>query len=173
MFNAWSKDANLVDASTILSVQMPGIPSAPIQPGPTYSAPHIALDERTKARIVSFVQRFVAAADSGSTLPPPISFYGPQVLYNGRPVSHEFLENQRATAVRIFPQRSIQIVSGPVVSPSQDSGGATVNYDVSGIVSNGLLGVQIKGAVQLTVEKHEEQFEITALWLRHLEPHSL
>ena len=169
MSNSWANDANLIDASTILSVQMPGVPLAPIQPGSAYSGPHISLDERTKTRIVSFVQRFVAAADSGSTLPSPISFYGPHVLYNGRPVSHEFLQNLVDTATRTFPQRSLEIVSGPVVTPSQDSAGATVNYQVSGILSNGLQGVQIKAAVQLTIEKRGEQFEITALWPRVLE----
>jgi hypothetical protein len=173
MFNKWSKDASLVDASTILSVQMPGVASMSIQPGPTYSGPHIALDERTKARIVSFVQRFVAAADSGSTLPPPLSFYGPDVLWNGRPATHEFLEAQLATAARIFPQRSFQIVSGPVVSPSQDSPGATVNYDILGIVSNGRLGLKVNGAVQLTVQKRGEQFEISAIWPRVTKRESL
>jgi hypothetical protein len=169
MFNAWPKGAELVDASSILSVQMAGLPVAPIQSGPLYSGPHMALDEKTKARIVSFVQRFVAAAESGTTLPSPITFYGPDVRFNGKPVTHEFIQRQLDNAFRIFPQRSFQFVSGPTVSPSQDSPGATVNYQLSGVLSNGLVGIQVKTNVQLTVEKHGDQFEIVAIWPRVLE----
>jgi hypothetical protein len=157
MSNTWPKGANLVDASSILSVELPGVPAAPIQPGPpsaTSSGLHLALDDRTKARIISFVQRFVASSESASTLPPPISFYGSHVLFNGRPVNHDYLQQQINTAFRTFPQRSFQFLSGPTVSPSQDSAGATVNYDLSGILSNGSQGVQVKAAVRLIVEKH-------------------
>lgn len=164
MSNSWPKGANLVDASAILSVQLPGVPAALIQSGPTYSGPRMPLDERTKTRIVSFVQRFVAAGESPSTPPPPISFYGPRVLFNGRPVSHEYIQQQIDTANRILPQRSFQFISGPLVSPSQDSAGATVNYQLSGIFSNGLQGMQIKLAMQLTVEKRGDQLEIAAIW---------
>lgn len=176
MSNTWPKGASLVDASSILSVALPGVPAAPIQPGPsstTYSGPHIALDDRTEARIISFVRRFVASSESGSNLPPPISFYGSQVLFNGRPVGRDFLQQQIDTAFRTFPQRSYQFLSGPTVSPSQDPTGATVNYNLSGILSNGSQGVQVKAAVQLTVEKHGEQFEITGIWPRVLERHAL
>ena len=130
MFNAWPKGANLVDASSILSVKMAGLPVAPIQSGPLYSGPRVALDEKTKARIVSFVQRFVAAAESGSTLPSPITFYGQNVRFNGKPVTHEFIQGQLDNAFRIFPQRSFQFISGPTVSPAPDSPGATVNYQL-------------------------------------------
>lgn len=169
MFNAWPKGANLVDASSILSVQMAGLPVAPIQSGPSYSGPRMALDEKTKARIVSFVQRFVAGAESGSTLPSPITFYGPDVLFNGKPVTHAFIQGQLDNAFRIFPQRSFQFISGPTVSPATDSPGATVNYQLSGVLSNGLMGMQVKTNVQLTVEKHGDQFEIVAIWPRVLE----
>src|SRR5215469_3917219 len=37
MFNVWPKGADLVDASSILSVQMAGLPVTPIQTGPSYS----------------------------------------------------------------------------------------------------------------------------------------
>jgi hypothetical protein len=77
------------------------------------------------------------------------------------------------TAFHTFPQRSYQFLSGPTVSPSQDSAGATVNYDFSAILSNGSQGVQVKAAVQLTVERRGEQFEITAIWPRVLELHPL
>jgi hypothetical protein len=121
MFNTWPKGADLVDASSILSVQMARLPVAPIQSGPLYSGPHMALDEKTKARIVSFVQRFVAAAESGSTLPSPIIFYGPDVRFNGKPVTHAFIQGQLDNAFRIFPQRSFQFIAGPTVTPAPDS----------------------------------------------------
>jgi hypothetical protein len=171
MFNSWAKDANLVDASMILSVALPGLPPAPIPTAPsssTYSGPRIDLDDRTKARIISFVQRFVASSESGSTLPPPISFYGPNVFFNDRPVSHEFIQTQFDTASRTFPQRSFQFLSGPTVAPSPDSTGATVNYELSGVLSNGLIGMHVKTAVQLTIQKRGQQFEIAAIWPRVL-----
>ena len=169
MFNAWPKGADLVDASSILSVQMAGLPVAPIQSRPLYSGPHMALDEKTKAGIVSFVQRFVSAAESDSTLPSPISFYGQDVRFNGKPVTHEFIQRQLDNAFRIFPQRSFQFISGPTVSLATDSPGATVNYQLSGVLSNGLMGLQVKTSVQLTVEKRGNQFEIVAIWPRVLE----
>jgi hypothetical protein len=169
MFNAWPKGADLVDASSILSVKMAGLPVAPIQSGPLYSGPRLALDEKTKARIASFVQRFVAAAESDSTLPSPINFYGADVRFNGKPVTHEFIQRQLDNAFRIFPQRSFQFIAGPTVSPATDSPGATVNYQLSGVLSNGLLGIQVKTSVQLTVEKHGDQLEIVAIWPRVLE----
>jgi hypothetical protein len=169
MFNAWPKGADLVDASSILSVKMAGLPVAPIQSGPLYSGPRMALDEKAKARIVSFVQRFVASSESGSTLPSPITFYGPDVRFNGKHVTHDFIQRQIDTTFRIFPQRSAQIISGPTVSPAQDSPGATVNYQVLGVLSNGILGMQMKASIQLTVEKRGDQFEIAAIWPRILE----
>jgi hypothetical protein len=173
MLNAWPKGANLVDASSVLSIQMAGLPVAPIQAGPLYSGPRMALDERTKERIISFVERFVASAQSDNTGPSPLTFYGPNVSFNGKPVTHEFIQRQLDTSSRIFPQRSVQIVSGPIVTPAPDSPGARVNYDISGVLSNGLVGMQVKGTVQLTVEKHGDQFEIVAIWPRVLEHHLL
>lgn len=108
-----------------------------------------------------------------SVLPPPISFYGPNVLFNDRPVSHEFLQTQIDTAFRTFPQRSFQFLAGPTVSPSADSPGATVNYELSGVLSNGLIGVHVRTAVQLTIQKRGEQFEIAAIWPRVLGIHPL
>jgi hypothetical protein len=169
MLNEWPKGVNLQDASMILSVKMAGLPVAPVESGPVYSGPHMAVDERTTARIVSFVHRFVAASQSDSALPSPIAFYGPDVRFNGKPVTHEFIENQFNTAKRIFPQRSWEFISAPTVSPAQDSPGATVNYQLSGVLSNGLVGMQAKVSVQLTVEKHGDQFEIVAIWPRVLE----
>jgi len=68
MLNTWPKGAHLISASAVLSVQMSGVPLASIQTGPTYSGPHMALDEQTKERIISFVKRYVAAGESGETL---------------------------------------------------------------------------------------------------------
>jgi hypothetical protein len=169
MLNAWPKGANLEDASSILSVQMAGIPVAPIQSGPSYSGPHMALDERTKKQIISFVERFVASSQSDSTGPSPLTFYGSNVSFNGKPVTHEFLQRQIDIASRFFPQRSLQIVSGPIVTPAPDSPGARVNYDILGVLSNGLVGMQVKGSVQLNVEKQGDQFQIVAIWPRVLE----
>lgn len=169
MFNAWPKGAELVDASSILSVKMAGLPVAPIQSGRLYSGPRMALDEKTKEKIISFVERFVASSQSDSTGPSPLAFYGPNVSFNGKPVIHEFIQRQIDISSRIFPQRSIQVVSGPIVTPAPDSPGARVNYDVLGVLSNGLLGMQVKGSVQLTVEKRGDQFEIVAIWPRVLE----
>jgi hypothetical protein len=173
MFNVWPKGADLVDASSILSVQMAGLPVAPIQTGPLYSGPHMELDEKTKASIVAFVQRFVAATQSDSTLPSPLTFYGRNVRFNGTPVTHEFMQGQLDKATRTFPQRSWQFVSGPTVTPAADSPGATVNYELSGVLSNGQAGMQAKVSVQLTIEKQGGQFKITAIWPRVLEHRSL
>jgi hypothetical protein len=63
----------------------------------------------------------------------------------------------------------MEFISGPTVSPAQDSPGATVNYELSGVLSNGLMGLHIRASVQLTVEKHGDQFEIVAIWPRVLE----
>jgi hypothetical protein len=41
MTNSWTKDANLVDASMIMSVQMEGVRAAPMQQGPSYSGPRM------------------------------------------------------------------------------------------------------------------------------------
>jgi hypothetical protein len=173
MLNIWPKGADLIDASSILSVQMAGLPVAPIQTGPLYSGSHMKLDEKTRASIVSFVQRFVAATQSDSTPPSPITFYGPNVRFNGKPVTHEFIQRQIDTSGRIFPQRSFQFIDGPIVSPAEDSPGATVNYQLSGVLSNGLVGMQVKVSVQLTVEKQGDQFKISAIWPRVLERHPL
>jgi hypothetical protein len=127
------------------------------------------LNERTKARIISFVQRFVAASESDSTLPSPLSFYGPSVRFNGRPVSHEFIQQQFDVSRRTFPQRSFQFISGPLVSPSPDSSGAMVNYELSGVLSNGLQGFHVRAAVQLTIQRRGDSFEIAVIQPRILE----
>jgi hypothetical protein len=169
MLNAWPKGANLVNASSVLSVQMSGIPLTPIQSGPSYSGPRITLDERTKARIVAFVQRFVAASQSDNTLSLLATFYGPNVRFNGTSISREGLRRQVEIAIRTFPQRSWQIISGPTVTPASDSPGAMVNYELSGVLSNGTTGMQVKTSVQLTVEEQGDQFKIVAIWPRVLE----
>jgi hypothetical protein len=69
----------------------------------------------------------------------------------------------------MFPQRSLEFLSGPTVSPATDSPDATVNYELSGVLGNGQTGVQVKTSVQLTVEKRGDQFEIVAIWPRVLE----
>jgi hypothetical protein len=169
MSNTWPKGANLISASAVLSVQMSGVPLTPIQTGPVYSGPHMALDEQTKERIISFVQRYVAATESGSTLPPPMTFFGPSIRFNGHPTTREEAEQQMDMAFRVFPRRSWQFISGPTVTEAQDSPGATVNYQLSGVLSNGQTGYQVTVSVQLTVEKRGDRFEIVAIWPRVLE----
>jgi hypothetical protein len=172
MVNDWPKGANLVSASAVLSVQMPGVQLASIQSGPSYSGPRMTLDEQTKARIISFVQRFVAATQSDN-LSLLTTFYGPNVRFNGSSITREALREQVETAVRTFPQRSWQFISGPTVTPASDSPGATVNYELSGVLSNGTTGMQVKTSVQLTVEKQGDQFKIVAIWPRVVEHRSL
>jgi hypothetical protein len=45
-------------------------------------------------RVVAFVKKFVASAQSGSRLRPPISFYGPNIVFNGKQISHQALAQQ-------------------------------------------------------------------------------
>jgi hypothetical protein len=168
MSNNWLKGSNQIIASTILSVQMPGTQLAPIQSGSSYSGPRMALDEQTKSRIISFVQRFVAATESDD-LSLLTTYYGPNVRFNGTSITREALREQVETAVRTFPQRSWQFISGPTVTPASDSPGATVNYELSGVLSNGTTGMQVKTSVQLTVEKQGDQFKIVAISPRVLE----
>ena len=55
------------------------------------------------------------------------------------------------------------------MTPATDSPGATVNYELSGVLSDGSTGIQVKTNVQLTVEKQGDQFKIVAIWPRILE----
>lgn len=50
------------------------------------------------------------------------------------------------------------------MTPETDSPGATINYQLSGVLSNGTTGMQVKTSVQLTVEKEGDQFKIAAIW---------
>jgi hypothetical protein len=172
MVNDWPKGANLVSASAVLSVQMAGVPLAPIQSGPSYSGPRMALDEQTKGRIVAFVQRFVAATQSDN-LSLLTTFYGANVRFNGNSITREALRQQVENAIRTFPHRSWQFISGPTVTPALDSPGARVNYELSGVLSNGTTGMQLRTSVQLTVEKQGDQFKIVAISPRVLEHRAL
>jgi hypothetical protein len=172
MVNDWPKGANLVSSSAVLSVQMAGVPLAPVQSGPSYSGPRMTLDEQTKAHIVAFVQRFVAASQSDD-LSSLTTFYGPNVRFNGNSITREALRQQVENAVRTFPQRSWQFISGPTVTPATDSPGATVNYELSGVLSNGTSGTQVKTSVQLTIEKQGDRLKIVAIWPWVLEHRAL
>jgi hypothetical protein len=90
--------------------------------------------------------------------------YGPNVPFNGNSITCEALREQVENAIRTFPQRSWQFISGPTVTPAMDSPGATINYQLSGVLSNGTTGMQVKTSVQLTVEKEGDQFKIAAIW---------
>jgi hypothetical protein len=132
----------------------------------TPTAPHA--DPSTtpdyQERVGAFVKKFVASAESGSRLPPPISFYGPNIVKNGRQISRQAMEQQIQTAFARFPQRTIHIVSGPtVVGLSQDQAGSMVRYEVKFAFSNGQRRLKGKVAVQLTVEIQGDQLAITSI----------
>jgi hypothetical protein len=58
-------------------------------------------------------------------------------------------------------------------SHSADSPGATVNYELISVLSNGLVGLHVRTAVQITIQKRGDQFEITAILPRVLGIHPL
>jgi Trypsin-like peptidase domain len=134
----------------------PRIPTAP------YTDPSTAPDYQE--RVVAFVKKFVASGESGSRLPPPISFYGPNIVVNGRQISRQAMEQQIQTAFARFPERTIHIVSGPtVVGLSQDQAGSVVRYEVKFVFNNGQKCLEGKAAVQLTIELQGDELAITSI----------
>jgi hypothetical protein len=106
---------------------------------------------------VAFVREFVASAQSGNRLPPPISFCGPDILFNGRQLSHQSLAQQMQSAFAKFPRHTLHIISGPtVVGPSQDQAGSMVRYEIKFVFSNWQKRLEGKAAVQLTVETQDD-----------------
>ena len=116
--------------------------------------------------MIAFVKELVASGNSGGSLPPPISFYAPNVVYNGKQVGRDFIARQIEFAFTTFPQRSAQLVSGPTIGPPQKSGGCTVNYEVVATVRNSLLAFQVTISGQLNIELHGDQFLVTGLTSR-------
>ena len=123
--------------------------------------------------MIAFVKEFVASGCSGSSLPSPISFYAPNVVYNGKLVGRDFIARQIEFAFTTFPERSAQFVSGPTISPPQNSGGCTVNYEVVAILRNSHRAFQATVSSQLNVELHGDQLSITNASPRILHPHAI
>jgi hypothetical protein len=123
--------------------------------------------------VIAFVKEMVASGNSGGSLPPPISFYAPNVVYNGKQVGRDFIARQIEFAFTTFPQRSAQLVSGPTIGPPQKSGGCTVNDEVVATVRNSLLAFQLIISGQLTVELHGDQLSVTGITSRILERHAI
>jgi hypothetical protein len=176
MVNNQIPGATLFEANSVLSNQLPGVPNTSVaetNSAPSrYTGPRTDQDPRLKARIVAFVREFVAASQSESSLPPPISFYGPNIVFNGREVSHQAMAQQIQSAFTQWPGRTLHLISGPtVIGASQDGAGSVVTYEVAFVFKNGQKRLEGKGAVQLTVEIQGGQLAITSISPKILEQH--
>ena len=175
MLNDQVPGATLFDASTVLSNQPPGVQKTSLAGAKPakYTGPRIDQDPKLRARVVAFVKEFVASNQSGSSLPPPISFYGPSVLLNGRQVGRDFIAGQITGAFNRFPERSFQLISGPTVGPSQTTAGCTVNYEAVAILKNSRQAMQMTFSNQLIVEIHGDQLSITGISPKILDRHTV
>jgi hypothetical protein len=102
-------------------------------------------------RVVSFLRQVVASGNSGSNLPPPDSYYAQNVVFDGKSVTRDFVSRQLATAFRMFPERSIQIISDPLIDHSQPGPDITVTYQVTSLFKNKMFGLQMKAAPRIVV----------------------
>jgi Trypsin-like peptidase domain len=152
-----------------LNADLPGKDAfQPQKPTAPRAEPNTAPDYRE--RVVAFVKKFVAAGQSGSSLPPPISFYGSDVVFDGRRLSHQAVAQQLQFAFAKFPLRTLRIISGPtVVGPSQNQAGSMVRYQLAFDFSDGQKRLKGKVAVQLTVEVQGGQLVITSILPKILE----
>src|SRR6516165_10775345 len=177
MVNGQIPGATLFDAGTVLANRLPGGPNTNPGISGSYSTenpgPRLDQDPKLRARVIAFVKEMVASGCSGSSLPSPISFYAPNVVYNGKQVGRDFIARQIEFAFTTFPQRSAQLVSGPTISPPQNSGGCTVNYEVVAILRNSHRAFQATVSSQLNVELHGDQLSITNASPRILHPHAI
>jgi hypothetical protein len=123
--------------------------------------------------VIAFVKEFVASNDSGSSLPPPISFYAANLGLFSKQVGRDFLAGKVNWAFNLFPDRSFHLISGPTISPPQKSGGCTVNVEVVATVRNPLLAFQVTISGQLNIELHGDQLSVTGLTPRILERHAI
>jgi hypothetical protein len=150
--------ANLPDNETL----QPRKPTAP-RPEPNPTSDY-------RERVAAFVREFVAASQSGSSLRPPISFYGPNIVFNGRRLSHQAMAHQIQSAFAQWPQRALNLVSGPtVVGPSQNQEGSVVRYEIAFMFRNEQRHFEGKAAIQLRVEIQGDQLAITSISPRILE----
>jgi hypothetical protein len=103
-------------------------------------------------------------------LPPLISFYGPNIVYNGRQLSHQAMAQLLQSASTQWPQRTLHLISDPtVVGASQDQVGLVVTYQVAFVGKNEQRHFEGKMAVQLTVEIQGDQLAITSISPKILE----
>jgi len=136
-----------------LQLQSPTAPRAELIPAPDY-----------QERVVDFVREFVAASRSGSKLRPPITFYGPNIVFNGRPLTHQAMAQQIQSAFAQWPQRAFHLISGPtVVGPSQNKEGSVVRYELAFAFENDQKRFEGKASVQLTVQIQGDQLAITSV----------
>jgi hypothetical protein len=174
MANHQIPGSTLFEANIVLSNQLPGVQNASITPVNSiparHTGPRIDVDSRSKERVVAFVKEFIAASQSGSSLPPPISFYGSNIVFNGRQISHEAMEQQIQDAFTQWPERTLHFISGPtVVGPSQDQAGAVVRYEAAFVFNNQQKRFEGKVVVQLTVKIQGDQLVITSVSPKILE----
>jgi hypothetical protein len=177
MLNAEVRGATLFEAASILSNRLPGVPAAStatITPASAFSTANLRRvdDPQLKARVVSFVKEFLAAGQSGSSLPSPASFYGPNVLFNGKELSHEAMAQQIQSAFAMWPQRKSRFISEPTVLGRLENGeGIVVSCKVAFEFSNGRKRIEGKAAYQLTVEDNGNQLVVTTNSPQILELH--
>jgi hypothetical protein len=174
MVNNQTPGAKLFEANIVLSNQLPGVPNTSIartdSTSPKYAGARIDQDPRLNKRVLAFVTEFVAASQSGSSLPPPISFYGPNIVFNGSQLSHQAMAQQIQSAFDQWPQRSFHLISGPtIIEASQDPGGSVVTYEIAFVFKNEQKRFEGKASVQLRVETQGDQLAITSISPKMLE----
>ena len=167
MLNNQIPGATLFEAASILSNRLPGVSASSTATTDFTSPPQRPAnlqkvdDPQLKARVVSFIKEFLAAEQSGSSLPSPASFYGPRVLFNGKELTHEQMAQEIESALAKFPQRRAYFISGPTVL-GRSGNGIVVTCKVALEFSNGHQSIEAKAAYQLTVEDNGNQLFVTA-----------
>jgi hypothetical protein len=164
MVNKPIPGAVLLEPNSVLAVQLPGVPpspEAPPSPSGYFTGPPLNLTPRLETRIISFVKDFVNNAQAGNDL---TSFFGPNVQFNRRWMTRgaivQITNQQRATANRIFPQHSINLLSGPNVTASADPGCASVDYTALGVFRNNLIAMEITVKTELSIRVDGDRLSV-------------
>jgi len=143
---------------------LPEVPSAP-PPSSHESIPSGAIGppvtEREK-RAVSFVRQFVASGNSGNNLPSPDTYYAPQTVLDGKPVTRGHIARLVGIACKIFPMRSIQIISDPLIDHSQPGPDIAVTYQVAGLFKNKMFGFQVEATPRIVVRSEGSRLVIVS-----------
>ena len=136
-----------------------------------YTGPQFEGDPRVKARVISFVNGLVPILETGS--PESIaSLYAPTVVFNGKQLTNEAMLRRLRFASSMFPQRTIQFISGPtVVGPSQDRTGCIVQLREALLFKNGHAQFEAIQDMQLEVELHGGQPMVSSVTTKFLEQH--